>query len=258
MNFAKISLGAFHIQIFGIFAALAFLGAAWAFYSAIKKRALNTDFFVHHFWRWVLFGAAFGRLVAFFLTPGLLARQGVFGYFAFWDGGVHLLGALVGGLGFMLWDLRRQHFHPLRWVDLGVVPFFAGLLLLDIGAFVTGAFYGAPTSLPWGVTYNTFGVHLVTPLHPVSLYGFLGHYALMKWAQDRGPQWATEYGKLAVYGGGMWAIWEAFLQLFRGDETQMVLGTMRLEQLFFLLLGVGLLMFARRTYETSPSSPPAQ
>lgn len=56
--------------------------------------------------------------------------------------------------------------------------------ILDVGDFAAGSRYGAPTAVPWGVTYSsrfaarTTGVPLGVALHPVQIYAALGHFAL--------------------------------------------------------------------------------
>ena len=56
--------------------------------------------------------------------------------------------------------------------------------ILDIGDFAAGTHYGAPTTLPWGVTFSshfaarTAGVPLDIPLHPVQIYSAMVHFTL--------------------------------------------------------------------------------
>jgi phosphatidylglycerol:prolipoprotein diacylglycerol transferase len=58
------------------------------------------------------------------------------------------------------------------------------LAVLDIGDFAAGSHYGAPTAVPWGVTYasrfaaRTTGVPLGVALHPVQIYTAIGHFVL--------------------------------------------------------------------------------
>ena len=56
--------------------------------------------------------------------------------------------------------------------------------ILDVADFAAGSHYGAPTAVPWGVTYTsrfaarTSGVPLGIALHPVQLYAAIGHFVL--------------------------------------------------------------------------------
>jgi phosphatidylglycerol:prolipoprotein diacylglycerol transferase len=58
------------------------------------------------------------------------------------------------------------------------------LAILDVGDFAAGSRYGAPTALPWGVTYTsrfaarTTGVPLGVTVHPVQIYAAIGHFML--------------------------------------------------------------------------------
>ncbi len=248
MNFSQLGFGAFQLKIFGLFATAAFVWGVWAWWRGLEKRGQDIDFFAHHFWRWLIGGLFLGRLVAFAFDPSILHRQGIVGLFVFWDGGFDALTFAIGFVGLLLIDMLRHEKNPFRWLDVAVVPFFAALLILDLGAFITGAWYGTMTSLPWAVTYNTFGVDLITPVHPVSLYGFLIHYSLLRWAQARAKKWETSYGRLAAYGGGMWAMVEGFLQLFfRGDPT-LTLWNIRVLGVIYIIGGIALFLWARHKY----------
>lgn len=58
------------------------------------------------------------------------------------------------------------------------------LAILDIADFAAGSHFGAPTSVPWAVTYTSrfaariTGVPLGITLHPVQLYAAIGHFVL--------------------------------------------------------------------------------
>jgi phosphatidylglycerol:prolipoprotein diacylglycerol transferase len=69
--------------------------------------------------------------------------------------------------------------HPLplrRTLDALAAPIALAATLACVGAFAGGADYGAPTTLPWAVTFHSryalmwFGTPLNIPLHPVQLY----------------------------------------------------------------------------------------
>jgi phosphatidylglycerol:prolipoprotein diacylglycerol transferase len=72
----------------------------------------------------------------------------------------------------------------IRALDAAAPAVMLALAILDIANFAAGSHYGAPTAVPWGVTYGsrfaarTAGVPLGVALHPVQLYAAIGHFVL--------------------------------------------------------------------------------
>jgi phosphatidylglycerol:prolipoprotein diacylglycerol transferase len=72
----------------------------------------------------------------------------------------------------------------IRALDAAAPAVMLALAILDIANFAAGSHYGAPTAVPWGVTYSsrfaarTEGVPLGIALHPVQLYAAIGHFVL--------------------------------------------------------------------------------
>ena len=68
-------------------------------------------------------------------------------------------------------------------LDAAAPAVMLALAILDIANFAAGSHYGAPTAVPWGVTYSsrfaarTTGVPLGLALHPVQLYAAIAHFA---------------------------------------------------------------------------------
>ena len=120
----------------------------------------------------------------------------------------------------------------LGWLDQAMGSLFLGILIVDIAAFLTGAIYGCETILPWGIQYETFGVDILNPTHPVSVYAFIAHFITYSWIRrheffaDRFP------GKLTFFAGIAFFGIDFVLQFFRGDSTLLVFEIIRIEQLF--------------------------
>jgi phosphatidylglycerol---prolipoprotein diacylglyceryl transferase len=72
----------------------------------------------------------------------------------------------------------------IRALDAAAPAVMLALAILDIANFAAGSHYGAPTAVPWGVTYSsrfaarTEGVPLGIALHPLQLYAAIGHFVL--------------------------------------------------------------------------------
>lgn len=196
------------------------------------------DFFRHYFWKWLVGGLIVGRLFALIFEPSIVVQHGIFSLLAFWDGTVNFWGVCFGFLGTMWWTLRQQSVPLIRWIDQMMPSFFIGILIVDIAAFLTGAIYGRETALPWGIQYETFGVDILNPTHPVAIYAFIIHLITYSWIQrhefftDRFPGRLVFWAGLAFFGA------DFILQFFRGDSTLMVFGVIRIEQMldFFALI----------------------
>ncbi len=239
MNFSQLNFGYFAFKIHGIFVALAFLIAAWHFYKQVQKNNLSVDFFLHHFWRWVVGGVLIGRLVVILLHPEIVVRNGWFSFFTFWDGEIDFFGAFIGGAITAVWDLKVHKFNIWRWADTAVGSFLIAIVLIDLSGFLTGAVYGTPTSLPWGVQYQTFGVATLAPVHPVTLYAFVLHVGLMRWVVYSRKFLSRTPGKLFFITTLLFFVLDFFLQFLHGEESLIILKTFRIEQVFDL--GISLL-----------------
>jgi len=235
MNFYQLSFGFFGFKIYGLFLSVAFVFALWYYYKALQKQKFPMDFFRHHFWQWLVAGLVVGRVFSLIIDTSIITQHGVFALFAFWDGTIHFWGVALGFLGMMWWTMKKQNIPLLRWLDQMVIPFFIALLIVDIAAFLTGAVYGRETILPWGIQYETFGVDILKPTHPVSVYAFIAHAIAYSWIRrnivltDRFP------GRLIFWAGVAYFSIDFLLQFFRGDSTVSVFGIIRIEQIFDVL-----------------------
>jgi prolipoprotein diacylglyceryltransferase len=235
MNFYQLSFGVFGLKIYGLFLAFAFVFALWHYYKTLQNQKFPMDFFRHNFWHWLVGGLIVGRIFALILEPSIIAQHGIFSLLAFWDGTIHFWGVLIGFLGTMWWTMKNQNIPLVRWLDQMVIPFFMALLIIDIAAFLTGAEYGRETILPWGIQYETFGVDILKPTHPVSVYAFIAHAIAYSWFR-RNIVWADRFpGKLIFWAGVAFFAIDFLLQFFRGDSTVLVFGVIRIEQMFDVL-----------------------
>lgn len=99
------------------------------------------------------------------------------------SGSAAIFGVLLAGVAVVLYLFRaRVPLLPALAAAAPAVMLVAAIL--DIGNFAAGSHYGAPATVPWGVTYTsrfaarTTGVPLGVALHPVQLYAAIVHFAL--------------------------------------------------------------------------------
>lgn len=236
MNFSQLTFGMFSFKIYGFFIACAFVLSGWYYYKTLKRKEFPVDFFLHSFWKWVMSGIVLGRIFAIILNWGIIERNGIFSFFAFWDGELNFIGMSLGMIGMMYYELQKRKMDFIRWIDAAITPFLFGVLILDIAAFLTGALYGRETTMPWGIQYETFSVDILSPVHPVTIYAFLLHLPLYFWAKRYVHVYERLRGRLAIRAGIFFFLIDLFLQFFRGDPTLYILGTIRIEVLFDILI----------------------
>ncbi len=246
MNFSQLGFGFFVLKINGIFLALIFSVAVWLFYKKLESEKLDTDYLIHNLWKWVVAGVLVGRILTLLMNPQILSEDGIYAILTFWRGGISFYGALLAGLGTMFFDLKKLGKDAWKWFDLAVPYLLIFACLTDFAGFLTGAVYGGPTDLFWGVQYETFGVDIIDKVHPVTIYALIIHSFMLYWANKYGKTFYRQRGKLFLMTVILFFFAEFFLQFFRGDPTLQIFGNLRIEQVFDLLLVAGSTIYLQK------------
>ncbi len=249
MNFSKFSFEFFDINIYGALTALTFFFASYYYYGRLKKAKLDLEFFAHHFWRWILVGLFGGRLIACLLNPQIFADDGPIAFLFFWIEGFNFWGAVIAILLLMYRDLSREGKPFWSWFDLMMMPLIVGYMLVDVYGYISGAIYGRETDLFWGIQYETFGVDILNPVHPVTLYALLLHFAWFLWFRKNEHIWIRRPGKSTVLTILVLLLIDLFMHSFRGDSTWVIFRYVRIEQVFDLILISALLWGYRKIPE---------
>jgi phosphatidylglycerol---prolipoprotein diacylglyceryl transferase len=151
---------------------------------------------------WVFIAGVIGARLWHVLTPSpALVAQGITTMYYFThplelintrQGGLGIVGAVVGGVIALFIYVRVKKISFLTWVDI-IGP---GLILAQAigrwGNFVNQELYGAPSSLPWAIfidpAHRLPGFESVAYYHPTFLYESLlnvGVMFLMLWVEKR-------------------------------------------------------------------------
>jgi phosphatidylglycerol:prolipoprotein diacylglycerol transferase len=180
-----LQFGAFVISTFGVLAVVAaFCGIA--LWSSIARRIGLDSAKIQNAGLIAVFSIVVGARLAvvianwrgFLEAPLLILSAGTLA-----SGRAAIFGVLLAGVAVVLYLLRTR-VPLLRAIDASTPAIMLAAAILDIGNFAAGSHYGAPTSVPWGVTYTsrfaarTTGVPLSIPLHPVQLYAAIAHFVL--------------------------------------------------------------------------------
>lgn len=90
----------------------------------------------------------------------------------FWQGGLSILGGILGILLIVPFYLRSLHIPILPFFDL--VAVYSGLLqaIARVGCFFAGCCFGSATRVPWAIIYTDplCAAPLHTSIHPAPLY----------------------------------------------------------------------------------------
>jgi phosphatidylglycerol---prolipoprotein diacylglyceryl transferase len=180
-----LQFGAFVISTYGVLAVVAaFCGIA--LWSSIGRRIGLDPAKIQNAGVIAVFSIVVGARLAvvianwrgFLEAPLLILGAGTLA-----SGSAAMFGVLLAGIAIVLY-LLRMHVPLIRALAAAAPAVVLAAAILDIGNFAAGSHYGAPTSVPWAVTYTsrfaarTTGVPLGIPLHPVQLYAAIVHFVL--------------------------------------------------------------------------------
>ena len=73
--------------------------------------------------------------------------------FAIWEGGLELLGGVVGSIGIIVLYLRYHKLPVRQYLDILVIGLMFTLAFGRIGCFLNGCCFGKPCDLPWAVRF---------------------------------------------------------------------------------------------------------
>lgn len=136
-----------------------------------------------------------------------------------WEGGIVVYGGVLASLaGFFIY-CRLKHLPLVKSLDLFMPAIALAQGFGRIGCFLNGCCYGAPTSLPWGMTFP----FVTQPIHPAQLYEsiycfLLGGFLFWLWRKHFKPGMVT-LGYFILYPAGRF-----FVEFLRGDNPKLSLG----------------------------------
>jgi len=165
----------------------------------------------------------------------VIIQQGqILEIFYIWDKGLSVWGGLIG-IFISLYLLSRRHKEDfLAWADILVVSILIGMISANIGAFLDGRNYGSPTNLPWGLTVETS--QYAIPIHPIQLYaaiysGLIGLLLYNIFSRNE----FKKSGIISLLGLTLYCFFRFLEEFLRGDESNMLFGTIREAQLYSLI-----------------------
>jgi phosphatidylglycerol:prolipoprotein diacylglycerol transferase len=180
-----LQFGAFVISTYGVLAVVAALCGIALWTSIARRTSLDPEKIQMAGLLSVLcivvgarLAVVIGNWQGFLQAPLLILSAGTLS-----TGSAVLFGVLLAAIVALAY-LVLARVPLIRALDAAAPAVMLALAILDIANFAAGSHYGAPTAVPWGVTYGsrfaarTAGVPLGVALHPVQLYAAIGHFVL--------------------------------------------------------------------------------
>jgi len=191
-----------------------------------KRRGENPE----HVWSGLVWGLILGFLGARLYHILSSPADGTGGFrsyledpiaiFQVWDGGLAIIGAILGGIVGLLLYARRHHLSAWRWLDIAAPAFVLAQALGRWANFINQELYGPPTTLPWG--------GFVREEHRIPLYSDLTLY----------PANATRFHPTFFYES-LWSLGIFFFLMWAGRRWQHRLRDGDVFLAYLMLFGAG-------------------
>ena len=168
INLGKLQLA---FRWYGLLIAIGVMVSAWLAEKEIVRRGGKSEF-VWDALLWVLPAGVIGARLWYVLNdifgggrtfiddPGRILR--------ITEGGLHIFGAVVFGLGAAYLFARRHHLDILLILDSVAPALLVGQAVARPANYINQELYGPPTSLPWGIPID--GNHRLAPWNDLMLY----------------------------------------------------------------------------------------
>ena len=245
--------GPLKIFTYGFLLALAFLSAIFVAGREAQRLGLAKGQFYDLCFYLILAALVGSRLLYILIElPTFLAHP--LKIFALWEGGLVFHGGVILALATAVYYIRK---HSMPWrptLDALALGTPLGQFFGRVGCFMAGCCYGAPSHLPWAVTFTNPQTlcPVREPLHPAQLYeaflalGVFGVLSVLKTRKRYDGQMLLAYFSLA----GLVRFVVEFFRNPLDDRGPLFFGWMPLTQLFALCLAMGcgalMLWFGRR------------
>src|SRR2546423_327797 len=241
----------FPINTYGVFLALAFLGAIFVTVRLAQRNGLPKER-IYDLCLWLLLSSLVGsKLLMLFTEPEYRQNPMMLFSLDFLRSGGVFYGGLIGAIiaGFVL--MRRWKLPWWKTADACAPGIALGNVLGRQGCFSAGCCWGKPTTLPWGVRFSELG-HEVTgvpidaKLHPTQLYesfAMLIVFFFLLWLHKK----KTFSGQVILTYAVIYATVRFLIEFVRDDPRGDILGLTTLtglstSQLIGIIVGVAALI----------------
>ena len=244
-------IGNFPINTYGVFLALAFLGAIMITVRLSGRDRLPRER-IYDLCLWMLLASLIGsKVLMLFTEPDYREHPSLLFSLDFLRSGGVFYGGLIGAVltGYFL--MRRYRLPWWKTADACAPGIALGNALGRQGCFSAGCCWGKPTTLPWGVKFTELG-HEITGvptgvyLHPTQLYesfSMLIVFFFLLWLHRH----RRFSGQVILFYALLYAAVRFVIEFFRDDPRGDIFGLTTLtglstSQLIGIVVGVGALV----------------
>lgn len=174
---------------------------------------------------WVLIGVIAGGRLAFVLVNLDDYAERPLDIFKIWEGGLVMYGGFILAVVLGVWKSVRMSMPAWQTLDVALTAGFLGQAIGRLGCLAVGDDYGAPTDVPWAITFpdplpdgSAFAPELAgVPVHPTQLYmslKALAVFAVGIWLLPR----KKFHGQVAICLMAVYSVLRYIVEFFRWDS----------------------------------------
>ncbi len=180
--------------------------------------------------------------------------------FMFWQGGLVYYGGLIGAVATGWYFIHKKNLPTWQVADLIAPSLAIGQGVGRWGCLFAGCCYGAPTDLPWGITFTNPNSlvreeYIGVALHPTQIYLSLNGlviFGILLWMRKK----KSFHGQIFWMYGVLYSIGRFIIEFFRDDVRGSVFGgvlsTSQFIGIFVLCLSLYMMMRLRTRKELIP------
>jgi phosphatidylglycerol---prolipoprotein diacylglyceryl transferase len=243
-------MGGLAVHWYGLLVAIGFLAGLWTasrrgpLAGVSAERVLDAG-------PWIIVGALVGARMLFVISywEEAFAGKPFYEVFMIHHGGLVYYGGLIGAsLGTVLFCMIKR---VKLWVlaDVMAPSIALGNMFGRLGCFFNGCCYGAPSALPWAISYPpSYDGIPSAPVHPTQIYDSLFNlllYVGLAWLFRR-RKFDGQVFAVCLLG---YAVMRSIVELFRGDYAERYLGVItpaHMVSVLVLITGAALYTILRR------------
>lgn len=176
--------GPIKFYTFTLFVILAFFASAYVFWRKGREEHYPEDELFDSFLIALFWGAVWCRIGFILLHFPLFGLQPLSWINVISFPGFSPLFGILAAAWSLFTTAKKQKWDEFEVLDFGVLSLSLAMAILWLGSFFSGADFGVPTNLPWGMQFpNVFDKR-----HPLQLYGALAYllvFLYLFWAESR-------------------------------------------------------------------------
>lgn len=167
----------FTLHTIWLFFAIATIAGVYTLIKLSIRNGLKLQFLSENSWKLLIWSIIGARIISILLHLDFYFYEfsitTFFKLFFIWDKGLDIWGAIAAFLICLYHLCRNSEQSFWKWLDVLVPSVILSFAISHIGAFFGAINYGSPTSLPWGVNFESPLIKYAVPIHPTQIYAFL-------------------------------------------------------------------------------------